>query len=373
LPACPGCPRFGALDPAPLAAKQLREFCERYSARHDFVVGARQGFRHRARLSVRGRIGRPKIGIFAEGSHRVVDIPACQIHHPLINEVARELKTAMRDLRISSYSDSAHLGLVRALQVVVQRSSASAQLVLICNEATPTAAAPLLERLTQRLGARLHSAFWNGNTDVTNRILGDTFHHVTGPEAVVEQIGGARVFFPPGAFGQNNLDLFERMVEAIHAAVPAGRHVVELYAGAGAIGLGLVSRSLGVVFNEISPASLAGLELGLNDLGQHRSRAVVVPGPAPRAAQAIQRDSIVIVDPPRKGLDPELLAALHQHPPERLLYVSCELSSLIRDAEVLRAGGLQLEQATGYDLFPFTDHLETLASFRRVTSETSRA
>jgi 23S rRNA (uracil1939-C5)-methyltransferase len=81
----------------------------------------------------------------------------------------------------------------------------------------------------------------------------------------------------------------------------------------------------------------------------------------------------VIVDPPRKGLDPELLAALHQHPPERLLYVSCELSSLIRDAEVLRAGGLQLEQATGYDLFPFTDHLETLASFRRVTSETSRA
>ena len=322
---------------------------------------------------MRGRIGRPKIGIFAEGSHRVVDIPACQIHHPLINEVARELKTAMRDLRISSYSDSAHLGLVRALQVVVQRSTTSAQLVLICNEATPAAAVPLLQLLGERLGARLHSAFWNGNTDVTNRILGDAFHHLTGPEAVVEQIGGARVFFPPGAFGQNNLDLFERMVEAIHAAVPAGRHVVELYAGAGAIGLGLVSRSLGVVFNEISPASLAGLELGLNDLGQHRSRAVVVPGPAPLAAQAIRPDSFVIVDPPRKGLDPELLAALRQHPPERLLYVSCDLHSLIRDAEVLAAGGLLLEQATGYDLFPFTDHLETLASFRRLRPDESGA
>jgi len=373
LPACPGCPRFGALDPAPLAARQLREFCERYAARHEFVIGARHGFRQRARLSVRGRIGRPKIGIFAEGSHRVVDIPACQIHHPLINEVARELKAAMRDLRISSYSDSAHLGLVRALQVVVQRSTASAQLVLICNEAAPTAAAPLLALLTERLGARLHSAWWNGNTEVTNRILGDQFQRMTGPEAVVEQLGGARVFFPPGAFGQNNLELFELMVEAIHAAVPAGRHVVELYAGSGAIGLGLVSRSLGVVFNEISPASLAGLELGLNDLGQHRSRATVVPGPAPLAAQAIQKDSIVIVDPPRKGLDPELLAALRQHPPERLLYVSCDLRSLIRDAEELRAGGLLLEQATGYDLFPFTEHIETLASFRRAAPEASRA
>ena len=369
LPACPGCPRFGALDPAPLAARQLRELCERHAARHDFVVGARHGFRHRARLSVRGRIGRPKIGIFAEGSHRVVDIPTCQIHHPLINEVARELKTVMRELRISSYSDSAHLGLVRALQVVVQRSTASAQLVLICNEAAPAAAVPLLLLLTERLGARLHSAFWNGNTDVTNRILGEVFHHVTGPEAVVERIGGANVFFPPGAFGQNNLDLFESMVEAIHAAVPAGRHVVELYAGAGAIGLGLVSRSLGVVFNEISPASLAGLQLGLNDLGQHRSRAAVLPGPAALAAHAIQTDSLVIVDPPRKGLDPELLVALRQRPPERLLYVSCDLGSLIRDAEVLRAGGLLLEQATGYDLFPYTDHLETLASFRRVAPD----
>lgn len=366
LPACPGCPRFGALDPAPLAARQLRQLCERYAARHDFVVGARLGFRHRARLSVRGRIGRPKIGIFAEGSHRVVDIPACQIHHPLINEVARELKIAMRDLRSSSYSDSAHLGLVRALQVVVQRSTQSAQLVLICNEAAPAAAAPLLALLTERLGDRLHSAWWNGNTDVTNRVLGDEFQQVTGPEAVVEQLGGARVFFPPGAFGQSNLDLFESLLGAIHAQVPAGRHIVELYAGAGAIGLGLVSRSLGVVFNELSPASLAGLELGLRDLGQHRSRTTVVPGPAPLAARAIQRDSIVIVDPPRKGLDPELLAALRQHPPERLLYVSCDLRSLIRDTEELRAGGLLLEQATGYDLFPFTEHIETLASFRRV-------
>jgi len=121
-----------------------------------------------------------------------------------------------------------------------------------------------------------------------------------------------------------------------------------------------------VVFNEISPASLAGLELGLRDLGQHRSRATVVPGPAPLAARAIQEDSIVIADPPRKGLDPELLAALRQHPPERLLYVSCDLRSLIRDTEELRAGGLLLEQATGYDLFPFTEHIETLASFRRL-------
>jgi 23S rRNA (uracil1939-C5)-methyltransferase len=366
-PPCPGCPRFGAPDPAPDATRELGDFCAKHGARFDVRTGARRHFRARARLAVRGRQGAAKIGIFAEGTHRVVDIPSCEIHHPLINQVTLELKASMRELGTSCYSDTAHLGLVRALQVVIERSTTTAQLVLVCNATDASSAAALLDRLKQRLGSRMHSLWWNGNPERTNVILGPHLEHVFGPESVVEVLGGVRVHFPPAAFGQNNLDLFEEMLAQIHGLIPAGRDLVELYAGSGAIGLGLVGRSRSVVFNEIGAASLSGLARGLAELAPaERGRVRVIPGSAEAAAAEIQRDRIVIVDPPRKGLEPELLAVLCNVAPERLVYVSCGLTSFLRDAELLSSHGLTLESATAYDLFPYTPHIETLASFRRV-------
>jgi 23S rRNA (uracil1939-C5)-methyltransferase len=79
----------------------------------------------------------------------------------------------------------------------------------------------------------------------------------------------------------------------------------------------------------------------------------------------IQPGSVVIADPPRKGLDPEVIEMLAQRAPERLLYVSCELSSLVRDAERLQAAGFQLSALTAYDSFPYTEHVETLAEFQK--------
>jgi 23S rRNA (uracil1939-C5)-methyltransferase len=369
LPACPGCPRFGATEPAPDACAELRAFCERQGARLEQRSGERYRFRQRARLAVRGRVGSPKIGIFAEGSHRVVDIPRCEIHHPLINEVSAALKASMRQLGVSAYSDAAHMGLVRALQVTVERSSEAAQVVLVCNAESSASALPLLRSLGERLGARLHSLWWNGNAERTNRILGSAFERVSGSEYVVESIGGARIFFPPAAFGQNNLGLFDRMVEEIHAAIEPGCHLVELYAGCGSIGLGLVERSRSSVINELGEASLQGLDRGLMELpAATRTRVRIVRGPAEQAASEIRNDSVVIVDPPRKGLGPELLSALGERAPAQVIYVSCGLDSLLRDAAVLLGQGLRLQAATLYDLFPYTRHVETLAFFSRTAA-----
>lgn len=315
---------------------------------------------------VRGRGPVAKIGVFAAGTHRVVDIPHCEIHHPLVNEVALELKAAMRRLGASCYDEVRHQGLVRAVQVVVERSSQTAQVVVICNDREPGAALPLLAELERRVGSRLHSLWWNGNAERTNRVLGRGFVHIRGPECVVERIGGASVFFPPGAFGQNNLEMFDRIVAAIHALVPPDRHVVELFAGTGGIGLGLAARARSLTFNEIGPDSLSGLDLGIAALDPAlHDRIQVVRGPAIAARDAIREDSFVIADPPRKGLGAELLSALAERTPERLLYVSCGLESFLRDSVELCSAGLQLESAAAYDVFPYTHHIETLAVFRR--------
>ncbi len=330
--------------------------------------GAPFGYRHRARLSVRGRAASPKVGIFQKGSHRIVDIPRCLVQHPLVNEIVADLKAAIRRTGAVPYAEPAHRGVLRGVQIVIERRSERAQLVLVANAASPRSVAALAGELAQRLRDRLHSLWWNGNTERTNVILGPAWHRWLGPEAVQETLGGAEVFFPPGAFGQANLPLFDRLVTAAASWVPDGARVVEFHAGCGAIGLGLLSRVASLRFNEVSPAALEGLALGIAArTDAERARAQLLPGPAGEHAGAVAGADVVLVDPPRRGLDDALLTALCRDPPDRVIAVSCNPDALLREARtLLGAGRLRLTALAAFALFPHTAHVETLARFDRV-------
>jgi 23S rRNA (uracil1939-C5)-methyltransferase len=279
------------------------------------------------------------------------------------------VRKALADARVTSYSDTAHLGLARYLQVVVERSSQTAQLVLVVNSADPEPVAGCLDAIQERLGAELHSLWWNGNTERTNTILGPKFERWSGPESVIEHFGGAAVHYPPGAFGQNNLHIAERIIRHVRneLAEAGGARVTEFYAGVGAIGLSLLDRVSELTLNEVSPHSLRGLELGLSQLAvAERAQISVVAGPAGAACSAALQAQVVIADPPRKGLDPELTAFLVEHPPQRFIYVSCGLESFLNDTQRLTSSGaLRLSTITAFNLMPFTEHVETVARFER--------
>jgi tRNA/tmRNA/rRNA uracil-C5-methylase (TrmA/RlmC/RlmD family) len=117
--------------------------------------------------------------------------------------------------------------------------------------------------------------------------------------------------------------------------------------------------------NEVSPQSLEGLELGLAALDPAaRDKVSVVTGPAGAATAMFAGADVVVADPPRKGLDRELLDALARHPAERFIYVSCGLASLIADTSRLTAAGmLRLQGLAAFDLMPYTEHVETVACF----------
>jgi len=325
------------------------------------------GFRLRARLAIRGHVGSPKVGLFELDTHRVVHVPNCSVHHPLINRVASVVRRALVETESTCYSDQAHLGLARHLQVVVERSSQTAQVVLIGNSATAEPAAACLDLIRERLGSELHSLWFNGNCTRTNTVLGPEFRHWCGPISVVERFGGAAVHYPPGAFGQNNLDIAERIIEHVRARIPQGARVAEFYAGVGAIGLSVLPRVGQITMNEVSPHSLHGLELGIAQLDAADKRKIsVIPGEAAAARLEAQAAHVVIADPPRKGLDPELAVHLREHPPERFLYVSCGLDSLRRDVTQLTSGGsMRLSELAAFDLLPYTEHVETVACFER--------
>ena len=332
------------------------------------ISGATSAFRHRARLAIRGRLNSPKIGLFELDTHHVVHVPNCVVQHPLINQVASVVRRALVDASVTSYSDKAHLGLARYLQVVVERSSQSAQVVIVGNSETAEPFAKCLDLVRDQLGSDLHSLWFNSNTAPTNTILGSAFQRWCGPGSVIEHFAnGPAIHYPPGAFGQNNLEIAERIVQHVREQIPAGARVAEFYAGVGAIGLSSLDRVSELRLNEVAPQSLLGLEMGLAQLDAgDRARVTVFPGAAGAAREAATGASVVIADPPRKGLDSELTAWLSEHPPERFIYVSCGLDSFVNDVARLTAGkALRLAALTAFDLVPFTDHVETVARFER--------
>ncbi len=373
------------MDPEALA-RLARIAAEAGAPAPGVLTGAALGYRVRARLMVRGRAGSPKLGIFQAGSHRITDIPRCGVHHPLVNRVAAAARAAIRATGTPPYADRAHRGALRALQVVVERASGRAQVVLVGNADEPAPLLPLARALEASLGGTLHSLWWNGQPERTNVVLGPSWYRLT-PDDVVggppdrsagcvrETIGGATVFFPPGAFGQSHLDLADRLVATVHGWTPPGVRVAELYAGCGAIGLGLLGRSAALTFVESAPHAVLGLALGLAARpAAHRARARVIAAPAGDALGALAGAELVIADPPRKGLDPGVLAALAAAPPARLVYLSCDLDSFARDAARLQAaGGLRLAELVACDLFPNTRHVETLARFERASERSESA
>ena len=122
-----------------------------------------------------------------------------------------------------------------------------------------------------------------------------------------------------------------------------------------------------IAMNELSPSSLHGLELGLAQLSSaERAKISLLPGEAAANRLAASDFQMVIADPPRKGLDPELTDHLCNHPPEELVYVSCGLESFLRDATQLTSRGrLRLASLRAFNLMPFTEHVETVARFER--------
>jgi 23S rRNA (uracil1939-C5)-methyltransferase len=368
-PPCDACPRFGASSIAGPARATLQELARDHGLPDVSVhPSGLSGFRHRARLAIRGRLGAPKIGLFGANSHRVVHIPHCRVQHPLLNEVAAIVRGALVDARVTCYSDRAHLGVARYLQIAVERRSATAQLVLVVNATSMQPLADCLELIRARVGSRLHSLWLNFNTQPNNVILGPDFHHVCGPQSIVEDFGGAAVHYPPGAFGQSNPDVAQQIIGYIRDRIPAGAQVTEFYAGVGAIGLSVLDQVSLIRLNEISPQSLQGLQLGLMELtAALRAKVEVVAGPAATATDAARGSQLVIVDPPRKGLDPQLRQALAAQPPEQLIYVSCGLSSFLNDVRLLQAAGrLKLSELAAFNMMPFTDHVEAVACLQRV-------
>jgi len=289
------------------------------------------------------------------------------VHHPAIQHGLPRLEKWLNEARVMPYDEVAHTGLLRAVQLAVEPATGRLQVVFLLRDTLeqPGAWLNLFEPCARALGESLSGLFLGALPHKNNSLVAERFVRVAGNETISDVCGGQRVYFPPDAFGQANPVVHASAVDVIHTFVEPASEVVEYYAGVGTIGLGLLDRARTVVFNEVGGGSLRGLRQALSE-HPGAERASVAEGPAGELAALYNRDDVVIVDPPRKGLDAPLLERLLTEPPRRLIYLSCGLESFVREAEELRKCGLfSLRYLAGWGYFPYTRHVETLAAFER--------
>ncbi|AJY77968.1 RNA methyltransferase [Paenibacillus beijingensis] len=368
---CGGCQLQHMTYSAQLKAKEeiVRESFQRYAGLQElplrpiFGMSDPWGYRNKAQLQV-GRKGEEIItGLYATGSHRLLDISGCAVQHPVVNRVIDQVKAILAELRIPVYEERTCEGVVRTVVARVGQASGNVQLTLItANDRLPDS-----RRLVQRIREALPmvtTIAQNIHKGKSPLIFGEKTVVLWGEDRLEETLGDVRFSLSPRAFFQLNPEQTVKLYNAVReaASLNGSELVVDAYCGTGTIGLWLAPHAREVRGIEIIPEAVQDARDNARSSGVENAR--FFEG---RAEQLLPewvsrgiRPDVVVVDPPRTGCDRPLLNALTQALPARLVYVSCNPATLAKDCQVLLGSGYRLEWVQPVDMFPHTSHVESV-------------
>jgi 23S rRNA (uracil1939-C5)-methyltransferase len=305
------------------------------------------------------------LGAFAPRSHEVVDLAGCALAEPPLDAVARSVVAAARAHHVSAYDERRRTGTLRH---AVLRSSARGAVQVTFVTSTPDfpAGVALAEDLRARHPA-IVGVVHNVNASTGNAIWGDVEALVWGAPTLDDEIDGIRLRLSARAFFQANREVAARAYRAIATAIaPTARDtVVDAYAGVGGIALTLARAGAGRVLGiETHAAAVedATANAASNGLA---GAATFVAGDAAACLKAIPEATAVVLNPPRKGCAPAVLAETARLRPRRVAYLSCAPVSLARDLAILHTLGYDTRAITPFDMLPHTPHLEVLAVLER--------
>ncbi|MBJ6360357.1 23S rRNA (uracil(1939)-C(5))-methyltransferase RlmD [Paenibacillus sp. GCM10012307] len=369
--ACGGCQLQHMTYSAQLAAKEelVREAFQRYAGLQELpmhpIIGMDDpwGYRNKAQLQT-GYEGKDIIaGLYAAGTHRLVDISGCGVQHPVINEVIEKVKSILTELHISVYNERTREGAVRTIVARIAKSTGDIQLTLI----TAVDRLPDSRRLIQRIREALpivRTIAQNVNKGKSSLIFGEKTIVLWGQERLSETLGEVKFALSPRAFFQLNpeqtVKLYNKVEEA--ASLSGEELIVDAYCGTGTIGLWLAPharevRGIEVIPEAVQDARDNARESGVTNAQFYEGRAEKL---LPEWIGRGIRPDVIVVDPPRTGCERPLLEAVVQAKPKRLVYVSCNPSTLAKDCKYLLEHGFRLESVQPVDMFPQTSHVESV-------------
>ena len=330
-----------------------------------------RGYRNKAQYPVAAKKGKAFAGFYRSGTHQVVENKSCRILPPETDAVKDAVIDYVNQYRVSVYDEASHTGLLR--HIYVRRGAVSGQILvcLVCNGEKLPRVEALLERLKKIPG--FTTLVLSVNTKKGNAVLGDKFVTLFGPGYIEDTLCGLNFRLSPRSFYQVNHDQAQRLYEtAISLAkITKSDTVLDLYCGVGTITLAMAGAAGKVIGVEVIPQAVEDARDNARRNGIENAEFFC--GDAGQAALALEAQGVhpdvVVVDPPRKGLNADTIEALSRMAPRRIVYVSCDPATLARDVALLKERGYAFQSATAADLFPRCAHVESIVLLSKLADD----
>lgn len=339
------------------------------------TIGMEQPWRYRNKsqmpIGKNERTGELIGGYFAKASHRIIDTDTSLIQHEMNDDAMRAVKQVVRKYGIEPYNEEQHTGLLRHVMMRVGFRTKELMITFVTNGDKLPHQEKIVTELAEAL-PHLKSVCQSINTKRTNVIMGDKTRVLWGSEYITDYIGDIAFKISARSFYQVNPVqtevLYEKAVE--YAGLTGSETVIDAYCGIGTISLFLAQRAKRVLGVEIVEEAIADARRNaeLNDVTNAEFAVGAAEDVIPRWKEQGVTPDVIVVDPPRKGCDPALLDTMLAMRPERIVYVSCNPSTLARDLRVLADGGYRVVEVQPVDMFPQTTHVEVVIGMQRVAT-----
>lgn len=326
-------------------------------------------YRNKVQIPVGEKDGELITGFYRERSHDIIDdMETCVIQDEVNDRILHATRRVANKLGIEAYDEYAHRGVLRHIMVRTGRETGEIMIVLV----TRTKKLPHQEQLIHELTEtypNIKSIVHNINPNRTNVIYGKETKTIWGEDYIYDTIGDIRFAISARSFYQVNpvqtKVLYDKALE--YAQIDEEDVVIDAYCGIGTISLFLAQKAKKVYGIEIVPDAIndAKMNAELNGI----TNAEFFVGEAEKVMPKWKNDGftpdVIVVDPPRKGCEVEFLEAMVAMEPDRIVYVSCNPSTLARDLVVLEEGGYETKEVQPVDMFGQTSHIEAVTLLER--------
>ena len=338
-------------------------------------TGKTRGYRNKGMYPVRAGKGGMEAGFYAAKSHKLIPCSDCALQPAAFGEVVRAVCAFCDRHGITAYDEVSGKGLLRHIYL---RTAADGRfllcLVINGSEFPRRHQDALIDEMTAAFPL-LCGILVNVNRESTNVVLGDEFMTLWGQDYIEDVLCGKRLRLSAGSFYQVNRDAAELLYNtaADMADLHGDEHLLDLYCGAGSIGLSMSDRVADVTGIEIVPDAVecAKVNAAINGLTPDRARFLCGDASdAEKLLSAIEKNGapspdLVVIDPPRKGTTRELIEEIARRDIRRVVYISCEPETLARDCAIFREMGYTIGEVRPVDLFPRTGHVESVVCLTR--------
>lgn len=326
-------------------------------------------YRNKVQIPVGEKDGKLITGYYQKRSHRIVeDLDTCSSQADEINEILPEVKKIANRIGIEAYDEENHRGVLRHIMIRTGYATKETMLVLVTKTNKLPGKEILIQELTDKF-PNIKSIVQNINDQRTNLILGEKTKVLWGEEYIHDKIGELTFAISAKSFYQVNpvqtKVLYDKALE--YAKIDENDVVIDAYCGIGTISLFLAQKAKKVYGVEVVPEAIHDAKANAKLNGMNNVEFVV--GQAEKIMPEWKREGldpdVIVVDPPRKGCAPEFLEAMIEMEPKRIVYVSCNPSTLARDLRILEDGGYRTNEVQPVDMFPNTTHVEAIALIQR--------